>query len=105
MGHSTVSEHVLMGEPLSSPVTDWRDSLSEIFKTTRFTSELLTSVEAMTQLPPCLQGATGFGERIGNCSSEEEERLTKEVDREKNKVQDSLKELMAFWENVTAKVS
>jgi len=35
----------------------------------------------------------------------EEQKLCKEVEMEKAKVQDSLKELMEFWGDVTAKMS
>ncbi|KAK3710541.1 hypothetical protein QZH41_009359 [Actinostola sp. cb2023] len=105
MGHSTVSEHVLMGQPLSAPVMDWQNSLSEVFKSAKFTSELLTSVEAMSRIPPCSQSASVCGERLGACTSKEEQKLCKEVEMEKAKVQDSLKELMEFWGDVTAKMS
>lgn len=105
MGHAAVSEQVLMGQPLSTPVTDWQNTLSEVFKTTKFTSELLSSVEAMSSIPSGQQTDCFGSDYGGACSSEIEQKLSREVEIEKSKVEESMKELMAFWEDVTSTMS
>lgn len=105
MGHAAVSEHVLMGQPLSTPVTDWHDTLSGIFKSTKFTSELLSSVEAMSCLPSASHAGSVCSDRISACTSELEQKLSKELEMEKTKFEESIKELMEFWEDVTSTMS
>ncbi|EDO35674.1 predicted protein [Nematostella vectensis] len=103
MGHSAVSEQLLMGQPISSPTVQWKDSLGEVFDGANFTSQLLTSVKAMNDIPSI--SCPAVYDRDYVCSVREEQCLAKEIELEKERLQESLKDLTAFWNDITSQVS